>query len=304
MSGVVGAVGGLAGGVVDAVTGGGSSESKKESNSSTMSGQRTLGPASAQGTAAGNYSAGQFSQLGSQLQDLFGQSSDNAAQVNNLFRDALIKFSTGNLQPTADQIQQSTQFVDQTFTAPASQQFGKFVNQAAETQANRAAASGRSSQDTAYQREFAATTSDAANSLAAQRGNLIAQQAQNLAVNQPMQQLNSLLQGAQYFNTPLQQSIANRLNLLNASTSQQNTDLQRQYYSGGYSQNQNGTSNSETQKQASLGDTIGSLAGSAGKVGGLISPLFSPVPTLGAGYSPTTGNYQIGGGGGGRQTQF
>lgn len=180
----------------------------------------------------------------------------NAKQIDTLFRDALVKFSTGSLQPTPEQYAQATDFVDQTFTKGAETQYGRFLDQARTLQSERAAAMGRQSGDTAYEREFAQQANLAAQDLANQRGGLIAQRADELAYARPAQQLSALNAGAQYFNTPLQQAISNRLNLLNATTAQQGLGLQRQM-----AKSNTTTKGDYITPDASMGQKIGAFSG-------------------------------------------
>lgn len=218
----------------------------------------------------------------------------DAALINNLFRDALIRFSTGSLQPTPEQVAQSTAFVDETFTKPAEVQFGRFLDQAQTAQQERAAALGRQATDASYQREFAAQSSQVAQDLANQRAGLIAQRADQLAFERPQQQLSGLLQGSQFFNNSLNQAMANRLNLLNAATQQQQLGLNRQIQSGGYTMNQKGSGQAITPN-----DNVGigtQLTGIGQAVGNLYETVrasqgsaFDSAPT--AGSTPSLGNY-------------
>jgi hypothetical protein len=207
----------------------------------------------------------QYGQLGGmtgQLNQQYGQASQDYAQTAAQFRDALTRFATGSLEPTPEQLAQSTAFVDQTFTAPAEQQFGKFLDQAQEKTANRAAALGRTSLDSAINQQFVGQASEVAQQLANQRGSLIAQRADELAYARPQQQLNALGQGAQFFNQPLQNAINNRLSLLNAGTAQQQLGLERQLQTGSTMTSQGGTSTgtaSKTEPGASLGTRLSGL---------------------------------------------
>lgn len=216
---------------------------------------------------------------------LFDRTGKDAQKIDNAFRDLLISFSTGTLQPTKQQIKQATSFVDQTFTAPAQQQYGLFLDRAAETQANRAAAMGRSSQDPAYQREFAAEAGRVAQDLANQRGSLIAQRADELAYARPSQQLAALSSGSQYFNQAANQAINNRLQLMNAATQQQQLGLARQSALGGTTVKTKGFG-SNIAPDASIGQKIGAFQGA------MDDEFFKTANIISMGYG-------LGGGGGG-----
>lgn len=301
MGGLVSSVGGLVGAGANLLGGSkGGTTNKSGSSNTDQTGTRTIGDEGAAAKAAQGFATEQFGQggFGDQLTAQYGKDAQATAQLNDMFRNALLSFSTGTLNPTPQQLQQATQFVDETFTKPAETQYGRFVAQAADQSSMRAAASGRSSLDPAYQREFAAQTGQAAQDLSNQRGSLIAQQAQNLAVQQPQMQLNALLQGSQYFNNSLQQAANNRLNLLNAATNQQNTGLTRGQATGGYSMNTTGqTQDSETKPGAGMGSLLGGFIEAAAPIAGFA--LGGPVGgTIGGAVEPSLGNFagQLGAG--------
>ncbi len=312
-----GAIAGAASNLFGGGKGGGTSESENKNISQTN--QNTLGAESGATEAARNIGKDQLQALSNNVSDLVNKSGRDSGEIDNMFKQLLTNFSTGTSQPTPQQLQQATQYVDQTFTVPAQQQYGKFLDQAATLQDERAAARGRVSSDTAYQREFAGQANQAAQDLTNQRGSLIAQRTDYLSNQLPQQQLAAALQGSQYFNNTMNSALSNRLNLLNASTQQQQLGLQRQIASGGSNLTQNtlgGKNNSGA--QTSFGTGLTSLAGIAdsaspaigkgiGAVGGFIGGETAPT----SGWGGTTydsnhddlGNTIRGGTAGGRTYQ-
>lgn len=279
MSAVVDAISGGLGSVVDAVTGG--SPKNQSSNSITQDIQKTLGGPTSNQLQANQVSSNQLGGLQDILSNQTGFAQGQSNQVNDLFRNLLTNFATGTGQPTPQQLQEATDYVHQTFTIPAQTQYNQFLNQAQTAESDRASALGRNSTDSAYQREFAGQASQAAQNLADQQGSLIAQRADYLSNQLPTQQLSSLLQGAQYFNTPLQQAMSNRLNLLNASTQQQNLGLQNQIASGGAMSTSTGQNSAYV--QPSLGQQIAGGAQGIGSIGQGLGSLFAAGSTGGSG---------------------
>lgn len=193
---------------------------------------------------------------GTQIADTnYNNAAQAYSQVARQFRDALIKFSTGSLQPTPEQYAQSTDFVDKTFTQPAQTQYTKFLSQAQEATSNRAATLGRTSLDTAINNQFLGAANEAAKGIADQRASLIAQRADELSYNRPAQQLTALGQGAQFFNQPLQSAINNRLQMLNAATQQQQFAFNSRLAQG-TTTNTNKSSGSTTLPEATLGNRV------------------------------------------------
>jgi hypothetical protein len=188
---------------------------------------------------ARSYQEGEIPRLAGQLDQYFSQAKGDSDQINQLFKQALTKFATGTGQPSPDQLQQATQYVDQTFTNPAQTQYNRFLDQAQNKISGRAAQLGRTSSDAGYTREFASQAGAAAENLSNQRGSLIGQRADYLANQLPQNQLSSLYSGAQYFNAPVNQAIGNRLALLNSATGVQSLGLARQQAGGQQYSNSN-----------------------------------------------------------------
>lgn len=282
VAGAIGGIGGAIGGVTDLVggiMGGGQKTSSNQqggfSNEQTSS--RTLGPQTDYDRFVEQLSRQQLGGLGQQLGQQQGQASADYQAIASQFRDALTRFATGTSQPSPEQLAQATSFVDQTFTAPAQQQYGQFLQQAQDASSRKAAALGRSSLDSAIQGQFAGQASDVANQLANQRGSLIAQRADELAFGRPQQQLAALGQGSAFFNQPLQNAMSNQLALLNAATAQQNLGLNRQLQTGTSTTRQSGSSfgsGSQTTPGASLGSLIGNAAAGLGGLSPIVSNLF------------------------------
>lgn len=205
---------------------------------------KTLGENTAAGKTAGAVSTDQLAGLSDQLNNFFNNASKNSQDADQLFKGLLTQFATGSGNPSPDQMKAATDYVDQTFSAPAQTQYNRFLDQAQNQIASRAAQMGRSSNDVGYQREFAGQASNAAQDLSNQRGSLIAQRASDLQ----NQQLSTALTGAQYFNTPLNQAFSNRLSLLNSATGAGNLGLNSQIASGGYKMNTTGSGLNEGPK--------------------------------------------------------
>lgn len=150
-------------------------------------------------------------------------SSQMVSQLNDLFRNTLVKFAASDFgsKPTPDQIAEATSYVDQTFTVPAQRVFDQQISKFEQGQAQKAAALGRTSLDSAYQNDTRNAVANTAADLGAQRGVQIAQKTNDIAYTQPMQNLNSLGQSSNFFNTQLQNAINNRVGLLNLATGQQ-----------------------------------------------------------------------------------
>lgn len=270
----------------------------REMGISTQDYQRFLGKETPEEARSKIVADDELGDLSSILDRKYTDVAGRSTEVDNLFKDALVKFSTGTLQPTPEQYAQATSFVDETFTKGAEQQYGRFLDQARNLQSQRAAQMGRQSTDTAYEREFAGEASRVAQDLTNQRGNLIAQRADELSYNRPAQQLTALGQGSQYFNQPMQQAITNRLNLLNNATSQQGLALQRQQATGGISQS--GTnSGSLIKPDASLGSKLEAFGSAAAEYGPKLYQLFGnstsqSAPMAGGGFGTSGGGFNLG----------
>lgn len=155
------------------------------------------------------------------------QSMDPETQnaLTSLFQDQLKSFIVGGSQnpnPTAEQLQQATQFVDQTFTNQAQQQLQQQGQDFASQQQAQAAALGRNpNADIATQQAIMSTMARAGQGLQAERGARIAQTSRELndvGYNRGLQNLSAGMQGVGYLNSLGQQAFQNRLGLLNART--------------------------------------------------------------------------------------
>lgn len=220
------ALSGIAGGVAD-VFGWGSGEENRTTRTNQESSQTgKLAPETADDIAARQTSTRTMQDLDGYLQQIFGNASKNSQDIDKLFKDALTRYATGSSAPTPEELQNATDFIDQTFTKGAQTQYTRFLDEAQNRITDRAASLGRSSTDLGYQREFASEAGRAAQDLSDQRGSMIAQRAD------PYAKLGGLMQGAQYFNTPLQQAIGNRLALGNYATGLQQMGLGRRQYEG------------------------------------------------------------------------
>lgn len=154
-------------------------------------------------------------------QNLYNQQGQQDPSVE-LFRQQLSHFLSGgssNPNPTAQQLQQASQFVDQTFTAPAQQQLQQDQSNFASQQQAQAAALGRNpNADIATQQAILSASARAGQGLQAERGARIAQQAQSLnqeTQNRGLQGLQAGMQGSGFLNQLGQQAFQNRLGLLN-----------------------------------------------------------------------------------------
>ncbi len=143
--------------------------------------------------------------------------------------------------PTQDQVDQATKFVDQTFTNSANTALDQYSNQFQAQQKAKAAAMGRNANlDPSTQQGIYDENARNTAALQAQRGSQIASTAQNLN-NQTYQQNLGTLQagmtGSGFLSDLLNRSYANRLNLLNSRTGGQ-----LGYYQNDRSQTPGGTS--------------------------------------------------------------
>lgn len=146
---------------------------------------------------------------------------NNYADVTDSFRDLLIGTLQNNGFASPEQIAQATDYVDQTFTAPAQQQLQQFATNFMNQQSAQAAALGRQPDDLGFRQDAFSTLAREEANLAAQRGSLIQQRADELAFQRPMQQAQLGLAGSQFFNDAASRAFNNQINLLNAATTQQ-----------------------------------------------------------------------------------
>lgn len=260
-----GAIGGVVGGVSDLFGGGGGGDSASTEGIRFVD----IAPASGQEKAIQDRTNKQIKTLQGQQNQAAGQSAQDAARLNSAFRNILLKAVTGTSNPSPAQLQAATQFVDQTFTAPAQRQFEQFQSDFSGQQQQRAAALGRQSDDFGYQKELAQTFGKTAGDLAAQRGQLIAQRADELSYARPLQ---AGLAGGQFFNNLAQQAFNNQLNLLNQATIQQ--QLGQQERIAGATTRQSGNV-SQVAPQASLGSQLAGIGGSLGNLGTAVKPLYN-----------------------------
>lgn len=147
---------------------------------------------------------------------------DANQDLNALFKQHLLDFTSKDFgpNPTPEQLQQATSFIDQTFTAPAQQQLTQLQNDTEAQAQAKAAAMGRNGNlDASTQAAVAAEMARANLGVNAERGNRIgnlALQYNDTAYNRAGGQLNSLAQGSNFLNSLTQQAFNNKLNLLNA----------------------------------------------------------------------------------------
>lgn len=158
------------------------------------------------------------------INQLYGQQSQQDPSTD-LFRQALTHFMAGgssNPNPTPEQLQQATSFVDQTFTNPsqvALDQYNKDFTSQAQAQA---AAMGRNPNlDIATQQAIQGEIARQGLGLQAERGARIQQAARDLndtGYARGLQQLKAGMQGSNFLNSLGQQAFANRIGLLNQRT--------------------------------------------------------------------------------------
>lgn len=176
-----------------------------------------------------------FNLLGQQEAAVGGQqrvADKQAEQINNLFRNLLVNTMQSNGFASPEQIAQATQYVDETFTKPAQMQLERFGQSFQESQSARAAALGRQPDDLGYQRELFSELAMRQADIAAQRGAMVQQRADELAFQRPMQQAQLGMQGAQFFNQNAQRLFGNRVNLANIATQQQQLGQQQRMAGG------------------------------------------------------------------------
>lgn len=259
----MGAVGGIVGGVVDMFKGDGESRTTNTGSQAETTQETKLGAKSGAQTAAEGVAERGFGDLEAALSNYFGKAQGDSEQINQLFKSALTKFATGTGQPSPEQLAAATSFVDDTYTNAASTQYNRFLDEAQNRIAGRSAQLGRSSTDVGYQREFASQAGAAAQDIANQRGSLIAQRVDQL----PQQQLSALATGSQFFNSPLNNAIQNRLSLLNLATVAQNAGVNQQLATGKTIATSKG-SGQTIAPPASWGTRIAGIGSSLDRLGG------------------------------------
>jgi hypothetical protein len=296
-------IGGAVGAVSDLVTGDSGGKNENVSSTSSKKSSQTQEQTNTIGAETPTDALlreGYLKEAGGLSKDLSGSYSSAAAnsnQINDLFRNALVSFVSGGGRPTPENIADATSFVDQTFTAPAQKQFQDYVDTLSTNTSARAAALGRNSLDSSINNQFVSAGTNAAKDLANERGSRIASRADELSYARPMEGLQSLLQASNYFNTPLQQAIANRLNLLNSTTAQQGLGLNARIRQGTTKVVQNGsedaTSNTagRTTEPVSFGTNLTNAGNALGQGISSLADLRAPTPQL----TPnSSGNYQLG----------
>ena len=218
-------------------------------------------------------------------------------QIQDLFRNNLISYLSGPSaqgRASPEQVASATDFVDQTFTAPARQQLQEFQKQFGEQQSQQAAILGRQPLDTALQDRTAQNLAPLFLQLGAERGSRIAQRTdevplRNIQVGlQGLSGVNNILnqQGFQsnFLSNLANQALSNRINLASAQ-SQGFTgllDRLRQERFGRAGQTQTGTQD----------------RGLAGFIGGIqqVAQPFAGLFAGGAGGGASSGMGGLGGG--------
>lgn len=248
------AVGKVVGGIKDAVFGG-DKKTVTSSNFASMSSDE----------------AQRLNEIETQIQSLYGNQGQLGAEqqagankVSQLFQQQLSQFLAGgssNPNPTPEQLQQATSYVDQTFTNPAQQalqQYGSDFSSQAEA---RAAALGRNpNADIATQQAIAGEIAKQGLGVQSERGSRIAQNARQLndvGYARNLQGLQVGQQGSSYLNGLAQQAFGNQVGLLNA----------RSGLAGIY-QKERGQNAIGQQTNPGI---LGTLTGAAGQIGGAIS---------------------------------
>lgn len=166
-----------------------------------------------------------LSDIENQIESLFGEQGSLAnknlqqsQEIQNLFANNLKSFLTTGGQQTPEQLKQASDFVDQTFTAPAQNALNQSMIDYENRASAKAAALGRNpNADVATNQAIAAEGMRQNLGLQAERGQRIQQASQDI-YNRGLGSLNAGLQGGQFLNNLGQQAFNNRLSLLNGRT--------------------------------------------------------------------------------------
>jgi hypothetical protein len=212
-----------------------------------------------------------------QLQELYGNASSGAGDLQSLFQSHLQNFINGGTQAVPDAGQQNLarDFVDATFTSPTQQAINDYNSQFESGQQAKAALMGRNPNlDQSTNLAIYNSGLKNATSLAAERGSRIAQTAQGLnELN-----FNREAQGLGFINDLNQKAMANRLALLNARTGigqMQQQDRLQHFYANpehdagllGKISNAGAQSQQTVQNLGNAGANIGSAFGALGTIG-------------------------------------
>lgn len=217
-------------GAVGNILGAGGKQTASESQ--TGSSQTTFDPISGREKQAQDAVFDLLGRQGTILNREQGAAGSDAMKVNQLFRNLLVNTMQSNGFASPEQIAQATAFVDETFTKPAQMQLERFGDSFTQQQAARAAALGRQPDDLGFQRELASELAQREADIAAQRGGLVQQRADELAFQRPAQQAQLGLSGAQFFNQNAQRLFQNQVNLANMFTQQQGLGQQMRQAGG------------------------------------------------------------------------
>jgi hypothetical protein len=239
---------------------------KKQSTKTTLPGM-TQDEINARG-----YLTGALNKLYDQNEWLGTNLNPQDTEIENAFKTHLVNYLSGPQgQVTPDILKQSQDYVDQTFTNPAQSQFNQFQRGYEGSQAELAAQMGRSPLDSSIQQQNFRTLSDVASNLSAQRGQQIAQRADLLAYQRPMEQqqanaglaLPALSQGLQksnYLSDLTQKAFQNRLNLLNLQSGNINNMTQQRIASAGTQQSGSNGSSGIFGGLSKIGQGLGGIA--------------------------------------------
>lgn len=217
-----------------------------------------------------------------------GQFGQQANDITALFIQHLKDFLVQGPNPTPDQINQASQFVDQTFTNPTQNVVNQNIADYQSQAQGRAAALGRDpNADIATQQAIAGEGLRQNIGLQSERGARI-QQATNDNYNRGLAGLNAGMQGSGFLNGLTQQAFSNQLNLLNGQSGLANY----------YQRNRANSGNAQT--SSGFLTNLGSIAGNGAKLGGAIYGLASGNPVgVAVNSMGPTGEYRSSGGIGG-----
>lgn len=231
------------------------------------------------------------------LQDIESQitstTSNQNAQGNNynqLFQQQLTQFLAGGSQnpnPTPEQLQQATQFVDQTFTNPSQTALKQYGSDFQSQAQGKAAALGRDpNADIATQQAIAGEMAKQGLGIQAERGSRIAQGAQSLndmAYNRGTQSSN-------FLNSLTQQAFGNQMSLLNARSGLAGIYQTERGQKAGIAQTSPGLLGGLTGAIGQVSGAIGAGQKLGGMLGGLGGSSSSPGQYMSSNNSGTFGN--------------
>lgn len=207
-----------------------------------------------------------FSEQGPLKASALSQNKD----IQALFANNLKTFMTNNGQATPDQIQQASNFVDQTFTNPTQNVVNQNISDYQSQAQGRAAALGRNpNADIATQQAIAGEGLRQNIGLQAERGSRI-QSNVNDQYQRNLGSLNAGMQGSGYLNNLAQQAFQNQMSLLNGRTGlAQFYQAERGQKPVGveHSSGLLGNVNSVLNQTQQIGGSIGKVAGMLGGIG-------------------------------------